>query len=138
MKTIKTKSKAAQASKSAKDKTKAAEASKVAKESITVWLADDIEALHAEARKAGTTGTNLARILIRDGLAELASGKYRITSPAMPVPFNLIDEDGKVFERGEMPPELYDRACRAAEDQGVTVTALFESAIKKATEKLTA
>ena len=54
------------------------------------------------------------------------------------IPFNLIDEDGKVFERGEMPPELYDRACRAAEDQGTTVTALFESAIKKAAEKLTA
>lgn len=138
MQNIKTKLKAAPASKSAKDKTKAAEASKVAKESITVWLADDIEALHAEARKAGTTGTNLARILIRDGLAELASGRYKITSPAMPVPFNLIDEDGKVFERGEMPPELYDRACRAAEDQGVTVTALFENAIKKAAEKLTA
>lgn len=54
------------------------------------------------------------------------------------IPFNLLDEDGQIFERGEMPPELYDRACRAAEDQGVTVTTLFEDAITKAAEKLTA
>ena len=52
--------------------------------------------------------------------------------------FNLLDEDGQILERGEMPPELYARACRAAESQGVTVTALFENAIKKAAEKLTA
>ena len=121
-----------------KNKLKYAQAIKIAKESITTWLPGDIDALHAEARKAGTTGTNLARILIRDGLAELASGKYRITSPAMPVPFNLLDEDGQIFESGELPPDLYDSACRAAESQGTTVTALFESAIKKAAEKLTA
>ena len=107
-------------------------------ECITVWLGTDLEPLHDAAQKAGTTGSNLAGILIRDGLQRLASGEYKITSPAMPVPFNLIDEDGKVFERGEMPAELYDRAYRAAEAQGVTVTALFESAIKKAAEKLTA
>jgi hypothetical protein len=137
--TIKAKktTKAAQASKSAKDKSKAAQASKSAKESITVWLGPDLEPLHAEAEKAGTTPPNIARILIRDGLAKLASGEYKITSP-LAVPFNLLDEDGNVFERGQMPPELYDRACRAAEDQGTTVTALFESAIKKAAEALPA
>ena len=54
------------------------------------------------------------------------------------IPFNLLDEDGQIFERGEMPAELYDRACRAAESKGTSVTALFENAIKKAAEKLTA
>jgi hypothetical protein len=54
------------------------------------------------------------------------------------VRFNLLDEDGKVFESGGMPAELYDRACLAAEDQGTTVTALFQSAIEKAADKLPA
>jgi hypothetical protein len=121
----------------AKKTTKAAKASKFAKESITVWLGPDLEPLHAEAEKAGTTAPNIARILIRDGLAKLASGEYKITSP-LAVPFNLIDEKGKVFERGEMPAELYDRAYRAAEDQGVSIETLFYSAIKSAAEKLTA
>jgi hypothetical protein len=52
--------------------------------------------------------------------------------------FTLSDENGNIFERGQMPPELYDRACRAAEEKGVTVAALFESAIKKAAEALPA
>jgi hypothetical protein len=52
--------------------------------------------------------------------------------------FDLLDEDGQIIERGQMPAELYDRACRAAQDQGTTVTALFESAIKKAAEALPA
>jgi hypothetical protein len=122
-----------------KNKSTYAQLIKMAKfECITVWLGTDLEPLHAEAEKGGTTPTNLARILIRDGLAKLASGEYKITSPAMPVTFNLIDENGNVFERGEMPSKLYDQACEAAEAQGVTVTALFQSAIEKAAEKLTA
>jgi hypothetical protein len=125
MKNIKTTTKAAQASKSVK------------LESITVWLTAEIEPLHAEATKAGTIAPNLARMFIRDGLERLASGEYKITSP-LAVPFNLLDEDGQIIERGQMPPELYDRACRAAEDQGTTVAALFESAIKKAAEALPA
>ena len=44
----------------------------------------------------------------------------------------------QIFERGEMPPELYDRACRAAEQKGMTVGALFEEVINSAAEKLTA
>jgi|GEM_PF-6366934 len=135
MKNIKTKSKAAQASKSAKDKSKAAQVSKFAK-GITTYLGADLEVLHAEATKAGTVAPTLARILIRDGLAKLASGEFSIIKK--PVPFNLIDEDGKVFERGEMPAELYDRAYRAAEDQGVSIEALFYSAIKSAAEALPA
>ena len=41
------------------------------------------EAGRIAANDAGTTGTNLARILIRDGLAKLASGEFKITSPAL-------------------------------------------------------
>jgi len=52
--------------------------------------------------------------------------------------FDLLDEDGQIIERGQMPAELYDRACRAAEHQGTTVTALFQTVINSAAEKLTA
>ena len=48
-------------------------------ETLAVYLPGDIEALRVEALKAGTTGTNLARLLIRDGLAKLASGESRVT-----------------------------------------------------------
>ena len=120
-----------------KNKLTYAQLIKMAKfESITVWLGTDLEPLHAEAEKAGTTGSNLARMFIRDGLERLASGEISIIKK--PVPFKLIDEKGKVFERGEMPAELYDRAYRAAEDQGVSIEALFYSAIKSAAEKLPA
>ena len=39
--------------------------------------------LDKHAAAAGTTGTNLARILIRDGLAKLTSGEVRVTMPAL-------------------------------------------------------
>lgn len=35
------------------------------------------------AAEAGTTATNLARILIRDGLAKLATGEFTISAPSL-------------------------------------------------------
>jgi endonuclease YncB( thermonuclease family) len=51
--------------------------------SVSVDLFADKKELDRQAKDAGTTGTNLARILIRDGLAKLASGEFKITSPAL-------------------------------------------------------
>lgn len=50
---------------------------------VTVNLFEDKNNLDRIAKDAGTSGTNLARILIRDGLAKLASGEFKITSPAL-------------------------------------------------------
>jgi len=50
---------------------------------VSVDLFADKKELDRQAAAAGTTGTNLARILIRDGLAKLASGEFKITSPAL-------------------------------------------------------
>ena len=50
---------------------------------VSVDLFADKKELDRQAKDAGTTGTNLARILIRDGLAKLASGEFKITSPAL-------------------------------------------------------
>ena len=50
---------------------------------VSVDLFADKKALDEQAKVAGTTGTNLARILIRDGLAKLATGEFKITSPVL-------------------------------------------------------
>ena len=50
---------------------------------VSVDLFEEKKELDRLAKEAGTTGTNLARILIRDGLAKLASGEFKITSPAL-------------------------------------------------------
>lgn len=50
---------------------------------VSVDLFADKKELDQQAKDAGTTVTNLARILIRDGLAKLASGEFKITSPAL-------------------------------------------------------
>lgn len=50
---------------------------------VSVDLFADKKELDLQAKDAGTTGTNLARILIRDGLAKLASGEFKITTPAL-------------------------------------------------------
>ena len=50
---------------------------------VSVDLFDDKKRLDRHAKTSGTTGTNLARILIRDGLAKLDSGEFRITTPAL-------------------------------------------------------
>lgn len=50
---------------------------------VSVDLFDEKQKLDSQAKEAGTTGTNLARILIRDGLAKLASGEFKITAPTL-------------------------------------------------------
>jgi hypothetical protein len=45
---------------------------------VTVNLFELKKQLAKQAKAAGTTGTNLARILIRDGLARLESGEVRV------------------------------------------------------------
>ncbi len=50
---------------------------------VSIDLFADKKILEQRARDAGTTGTNLARILIRDGLAKLATGDFKITSPVL-------------------------------------------------------
>jgi hypothetical protein len=50
---------------------------------VSIDLFTDKKELDQTAKNAGTTGTNLARILIRDGLAKLASGEYKITTPSL-------------------------------------------------------
>ena len=50
---------------------------------VSVDLFADKKSLDEQAKAAGTTGTNLARILIRDGLAKLATGEFKITSPVL-------------------------------------------------------
>lgn len=50
---------------------------------VSVDLFDDKKELDRQAKDAGTTGTNLARILIRDGLKKLASGEFKITAPSL-------------------------------------------------------
>lgn len=48
---------------------------------VCVDLFSEKKALDQQSKAAGTTSTNLARILIRDGLAKLATGEFRV-SPA--------------------------------------------------------
>jgi hypothetical protein len=116
---------------------KAAPASKSANsDSITTYLPGDIKSLKAEAKKAGTTGTNLARILIRDGLAKMASGEIRMIQPS--VPFTVREENGRIFTHGKIPAELYARACRVAEEKGISVKALLEYAITTGAKQLSA
>lgn len=50
---------------------------------VSVDLLADKKDLDRHAKAAGTTGTNLARILIRDGLEKLESGEFRVTSPGI-------------------------------------------------------
>ena len=50
---------------------------------VNVDLLDDKKALEQFAELAGTTPTNLARLLIRDGLEKLKSGKFRISTPSL-------------------------------------------------------
>ena len=47
------------------------------------------------ATKAGTTATNLARILIRDGLAKLATGEFTIT----PLAIESLEDGGDYAQR---------------------------------------
>lgn len=50
---------------------------------VSVDLFADKTELEELATASSTTGTNLARILIRDGLAKLRSGEFRITTPGL-------------------------------------------------------
>lgn len=50
---------------------------------VCVDLFNEKKALDQQAKAAGTTSTNLARILIRDGLAKLATGESRVTPAAL-------------------------------------------------------
>lgn len=50
---------------------------------VSVDLFDDKIRLENQASSNGTTGTNLARILIRDGLSKLESGEFKITTPGL-------------------------------------------------------
>ena len=50
---------------------------------VSVDLFAEKKTLDQQAKGAGTTGTNLARILIRDGLSKLASGEFKITGPSL-------------------------------------------------------
>ena len=50
---------------------------------VSIDLFADKKDLDRQAKLAGTTGTNLARILIRDGLARLASGESVVTPAAL-------------------------------------------------------
>jgi len=50
---------------------------------VCVDLYEDKKTLDAQAGIAGTTPTNLTRILIRDGLAKLESGEFKVTSPML-------------------------------------------------------
>ena len=50
---------------------------------VSVDLFADKKELDRQAKDAGTTGTNLARILIRSGLIKLASGEFKITAPSL-------------------------------------------------------
>lgn len=50
---------------------------------INVPLGDRDKGLAKQAEKAGTTKTNLARILLLDGLGRLESGEFTVTSPGI-------------------------------------------------------
>lgn len=50
---------------------------------VSVDLFDEKTRLDEFAKASLTTGTNLARILIRDGLDRMMSGKFRVTMPAL-------------------------------------------------------
>ena len=50
---------------------------------VSVDLFGDKKELDRLAKLIPTTGTNLARILIRDGLTKLASGEFKVTTPAL-------------------------------------------------------
>ena len=54
---------------------------------VSVDLLGDKKELEMMAAEAGTTATNLARILIRDGLAKLATGEFTISAPTF-IPSN--------------------------------------------------
>lgn len=45
---------------------------------VSVDLFEDKKSLDQQAKAAGTTGTNLARILIRAGLSKLSSGELMV------------------------------------------------------------
>jgi len=50
---------------------------------VSVDLFDDKKRLDRHSKTTGTTGTNLARILIRHGLSKLDSGEFTITAPSL-------------------------------------------------------
>jgi len=50
---------------------------------VSIDLLGDKKELEMMAAEAGTTATNLARILIRDGLAKLATGGFTISAPTL-------------------------------------------------------
>ena len=50
---------------------------------VNVPLGDRKKGLTKQALKAGTTETNLARILLLDGLGRLESGEFTVTVPAI-------------------------------------------------------
>lgn len=50
---------------------------------VNVPIGSKKSTLRAEAKKAGTTETNLARLLILDGISRLASGEFVIRTAAI-------------------------------------------------------
>lgn len=52
---------------------------------VNVPLGGNLKHLGAEATRAGTTKTNLARILILDGISRLQAGESRIKPPSIEV-----------------------------------------------------
>jgi hypothetical protein len=50
---------------------------------VNVPLGKGKQELEALARKHGTTTSNLARVLIRDGIAKLASGEIQFCGPSV-------------------------------------------------------
>jgi len=61
--------------------TKATAPKKTTTGEVSIYLAKEKPELDRHAKAAGTTATNLARILIRAGLERLDSGELRITGP---------------------------------------------------------
>lgn len=58
---------------------------KISENRVNVPIGAHKKTLRAEAKKAGTSETNLARLLILDGIARLVSGEFTIR-PTMVVP----------------------------------------------------
>lgn len=50
---------------------------------VSIDLLDDKKELERFAIQAGTTPTNLARLLIRDGIQKLKSGRFTISTPSI-------------------------------------------------------
>jgi hypothetical protein len=98
-------------------------------ENVTVYLPGDKQELDRLAKAAGTTGTNLARILIRDGLARLKSGEYKITSPP------IIDNPDGSFD---LHGEFADRVTARAAARGITPGAYADLAIQRGLEIMAA